>query len=152
MASGRDSAKVVHKPRLLSDNGSSYISSDLAEWLKDRVFAALCAIRRPWARSSESLQNLTPADIYFRRGQTILLERERIKRETIKPRRLQHQLKAGSQTQTSQSLCSKYRRLSQTIWRRTLRFLDDLTELFVLYALGNQDRLLACRQRQEANR
>jgi len=34
VASGCDSAKVVHKPRLLSDNGSSYISSDLAEWLK----------------------------------------------------------------------------------------------------------------------
>jgi putative transposase len=29
MASGCDSAKVVHKPRLLSDNGSSYVSSDL---------------------------------------------------------------------------------------------------------------------------
>ena len=35
-ASGRDRARVVYKPRLLSDNGSSYISSDLAEWLKDR--------------------------------------------------------------------------------------------------------------------
>ena len=35
-ASGCDSAKVVHKPRLLSDNGSSYISSDFADWLKDR--------------------------------------------------------------------------------------------------------------------
>ena len=30
-ASGCDQAKVVHKPRLLSDNGSSYISGDLAE-------------------------------------------------------------------------------------------------------------------------
>jgi transposase InsO family protein len=29
-------AKVAHKQRLLSDNGSSYISSDLAEWLKVR--------------------------------------------------------------------------------------------------------------------
>ena len=34
-ASGCDSAKVIHKPRLLSDNGSSYISGDLAEWLDD---------------------------------------------------------------------------------------------------------------------
>ena len=32
-ASGFDRAKVMHKPRLLSDNGSSYISGDLAEWL-----------------------------------------------------------------------------------------------------------------------
>ena len=39
VASGCDSAKVVHKPRLLSDNGSSYISSDFAEWLKDRGIA-----------------------------------------------------------------------------------------------------------------
>ena len=28
-------ANVVHKPRLLSDNGSSYISGALAEWLED---------------------------------------------------------------------------------------------------------------------
>jgi transposase InsO family protein len=27
---------VNHKPRLLSDNGSSYISADLAEWLDKR--------------------------------------------------------------------------------------------------------------------
>jgi transposase InsO family protein len=33
-ASGCDSAKVRHKPRLLSDNGSSYVSGDLAEWLE----------------------------------------------------------------------------------------------------------------------
>ena len=32
-ASGCDSPKVLHKPRLLSDNGSSYISGDLADWL-----------------------------------------------------------------------------------------------------------------------
>jgi transposase InsO family protein/transposase-like protein len=35
-ASGCDSAKVRHKPRLLSDNGSSYVSGDLAEWLEDQ--------------------------------------------------------------------------------------------------------------------
>ena len=136
VASGCDSAKVVHKPRLLSDNGSSYISSDLAEWLKDRGIAhvrgAPChpqtqgKIER-WhqtlknrillenyylpgdleaqiarfvehynhRRYHESLQNLTPADVYFGRGQTILLERERIKSDTIKLRRLKHQLKAA---------------------------------------------------------
>jgi len=32
-ASGCDQATVAHKPRLLSDNGSSYISGDLAVWL-----------------------------------------------------------------------------------------------------------------------
>jgi putative transposase len=35
-ASGCDQAHVRHKPRLLSDNGSSYISGDLAEWLDDQ--------------------------------------------------------------------------------------------------------------------
>ena len=35
-ASGCDSAEVVHKPRLLSDNGSSYIAGDLAAWLKEQ--------------------------------------------------------------------------------------------------------------------
>ena len=33
-ASGCDQAVVRHKPRLLSYNGSCYISGDLAEWLK----------------------------------------------------------------------------------------------------------------------
>ena len=34
-ASGLDQVHVVHRPRLLSDNGSSYISGDLAKWLDD---------------------------------------------------------------------------------------------------------------------
>ena len=42
-------------------------------------------------RYHESLDNLTPADVYFGRGQTILLERERIKRKTIQNRRLHSQ-------------------------------------------------------------
>ena len=42
-------------------------------------------------RYHESLRNLTPADVYFGRSQTILLERERIKRQTIQQRRLIHQ-------------------------------------------------------------
>ena len=112
------------------------ISSDLAEWLKDRGIAhvrgAPChpqtqgkielwhqTLKNPHSarelylpgdleaqvarfiehynhrRYQESLQNLTPADVYFGRGQTILLERERIKRDTIKLRRLQHQSKAA---------------------------------------------------------
>jgi hypothetical protein len=41
-------------------------------------------------RYHESLKNLTPADVYCGRGQTILMEREKIKRRTIKSRRLQH--------------------------------------------------------------
>jgi transposase InsO family protein len=33
-ASGLDKAKVLHRPRLLSDNGSSYVSDDLARWME----------------------------------------------------------------------------------------------------------------------
>ncbi len=130
-ASGCDQVNVVHRPRLLSDNGSSYISGDLAEWLddndmdhvrgapyhpqtqgkierwhqtlKNRILlenyflpgdlkASIGAFVTHYnhQRYHESLSNLTPADIYFGRGQTILLERERIKRDTINQRRLQH--------------------------------------------------------------
>jgi transposase InsO family protein len=32
-ASANQTARVVHRPRLLSDNGSSYVSADLAKWL-----------------------------------------------------------------------------------------------------------------------
>jgi putative transposase len=46
-------------------------------------------------RYHESLDNLTPADVYFGRGHTVLLERERIKRKTIEQRRLQHRKAAA---------------------------------------------------------
>ena len=35
-ASGLDKAKVLHRPRLLSDNGPSYVASELGQWLEDR--------------------------------------------------------------------------------------------------------------------
>ena len=51
-------------------------------------------------RYHESIDNLTPADVYFGRGQTILLQRERIKRQTIALRRLQHATDKFSLTQS----------------------------------------------------
>src|SRR5215470_17351677 len=129
--SGIDTARVFHRPRLLSDNGSSYLSANLAEWLDDRKMQHVRGapyhpmtqgkIER-WhqtlknrillenyylpgeleaqigdfvayynhLRYHESIANLTPADVYFGRGQTILLERERIKRQTIQTRRLDY--------------------------------------------------------------
>jgi putative transposase len=44
---------------------------------------------------TESLGNLTPADVYFGRGPAILAEREKIKKLTIQNRRLIHQRRAA---------------------------------------------------------
>ena len=41
------------------------------------------------------LSNVTPDDVYFGRNKTILREREKIKKQTIRPRRLQHQKQAA---------------------------------------------------------
>ena len=46
-------------------------------------------------RYHESLNNLTPADVYNGRGAKILKMREEIKKKTIKKRRLQHQSAAA---------------------------------------------------------
>jgi len=133
-ASGLEQVEVAHRPRLLSDNGSSYISADLASWLegishvrgapyypmtqdkierwhqtlKNRILlenyflpgdlvAQIEAFVAHYnhRRYHESLDNLTPADVYLGRGETILRERERIKRQTIQSRRLQHQMQAA---------------------------------------------------------
>jgi transposase InsO family protein len=135
-ASGLDQARVVHRPRLLSDNGSSYVSADLAKWLdgqdmdhvrgapyhpmtqgkierwhqtlKNRILlenyylpgdleAEIDAFVANYnhLRYHESIANLTPADVYFGRGQTILMQRERIKRHTIANRRLLHHRQAA---------------------------------------------------------
>src|SRR5271167_2574480 len=140
-ASGLDKAKVLHRPRLLSDNGSSYVSDDLAKWmerhnmahvrgapyhpmtqgkierwhqtLKNRILlenyylpgdleAQIEAFVADYnhRRYQESIDNLTPADVYFGRGRTILAERERIKRQTIANRRLQHQLEVDPENET----------------------------------------------------
>lgn len=43
-------------------------------------------------RYHESLQNLTPADVYYGRGEAILKERERIKQDCIRKRKLEYQI------------------------------------------------------------
>ena len=130
-ASGCDQAHVVHKPRLLSDNGASYISGELADYIKENDMSHVrgapyhpqtqgkierwhqtlknrillenyflpgdleCQIESfvehyNHERYHESLKNVTPADVYFGRSQSILNRRERIKKNTIEHRRLQY--------------------------------------------------------------
>ena len=128
---GLDQVKVKHKPRLLSDNGPSYISGELADYLKDNDMTHTRG--RPyhpqtqgkierWHRSMknqvllnnyylpneledsiqrfvdyynheryhESLDNLTPADVFYGRGQSILNKREKIKLKTLARRKQMH--------------------------------------------------------------
>ena len=122
---------IVRWPRLLSDNGPSYVSAELATWLKARTMAHTRGkpyhpmtqgkIER-WHRSMkneillenydlpgqlesaigrlveyynhqryhESLNNLTPADVYNRRGTSILRMRRKIKQRTLNERRRLH--------------------------------------------------------------
>jgi putative transposase len=131
-AAGLNHATVQQRPRLLSDNGPSYLSTQLGEWLqehgmshtrgqpyhpmtqgkieryhrslKNRILlehyylpgqleARLAEFVEFYnaQRYHESLGNLTPADIYFGRGPTILARRQKIKRKTIELRRHLHQ-------------------------------------------------------------
>jgi len=135
-ASRLDQVNVAHRPRLLSDNGPSYVSAELAAWLdkqdmphtrgapyhpmtqgkierwhltlKNRILLENYYLpgdleariddfvaHYNHLRYHEGIDNLTPADVYFGRGQTILLERERIKRKTIEHRRLLHKTHAA---------------------------------------------------------
>jgi RNA-directed DNA polymerase len=75
------------KNRILLDN--YYLPGDL-----ERQIDAFVE-HYNYARCHESIDNLTPADVYFGRAETILAERQRIKRATIANRRLQHQLHAA---------------------------------------------------------
>jgi len=46
-------------------------------------------------RYHESINNITPADVYFGRDKAILKQRERIKRKTLETRRLHHRQRAA---------------------------------------------------------
>jgi transposase InsO family protein len=130
-AAGLDEAQTDQRPRLLSDNGPSYIAGDLADWLeeqgmghtrgkpyhpmtqgkierwhlslKSRILLenyylpgdlerAVAAFVDHYnhRRYHEALDNLTPADVYFGRGQRIIEMRKEIKRRTIDQRRRHH--------------------------------------------------------------
>jgi transposase InsO family protein len=130
-SSGLERVRVRHRPRLLSDNGPSYLSGQLASWLAEhemthtrgkpyhpmtqgkieryhrslknqillenyylpgQLEARLAEFVDYYnnCRYHESLNNLTPADTYFGRAQTILTRRQNIKRKTLELRRQLH--------------------------------------------------------------
>jgi transposase InsO family protein len=135
-ASGLDCLPMDRRPRLLSDNGPSYVATELADWLGDQGMShirgkpyhpmtqgkierwhlslknrillenyylpgdlerAVAAFVEHYnhRRYHESLDNLTPADVYCGRDQRILKARRDIKRRTIEERRRLHFAKAA---------------------------------------------------------
>lgn len=119
------------RPRLLSDNGSCYISNELAQYLNDvqikhvrgkpnhpqtqgkieryhRSMKNVVKLENYYSpgdlklrlkefvdyynnsRYHESLNNLTPSDVYLGRDQAILKQREIIKQKTMNQRRKQY--------------------------------------------------------------
>ena len=125
---GISDVKVRHRPRLLSDNGPCYLSSELKEYLEDhgmdhtrgapyhpmtqgkieryhRTMKNVVKLQNYYfpgeleleiekfvyyynnERYHESLDNVTPADVYYGRKRIIMTEREKIKMKTMKKRR-----------------------------------------------------------------
>jgi transposase InsO family protein len=128
---GLDQVLVEHRPRLLSDNGSCYLSKDLKLFLErkhiehtrgapyhpmtqgkieryHRSMKNIVNLQNYFLpgelesqiasfvsyynnqRYHESLDNLTPADVYFGRTKEVLNKREKIKERTMRQRRLQN--------------------------------------------------------------
>ncbi len=128
---GVDQIRVTHRPRLLSDNGPAYVSSELREYLHERgmghtrgapyhpqtqgkieryhrsmknvvklqhyyfpgeLEAAIGEFVAYYnnERYHESLDNVTPADVYFGRQHEVLTERSKIKRLTMQRRKKEY--------------------------------------------------------------
>ena len=133
MSSGMN---INNPPRLLSDNGSCYISGNLARYLENvgmdhvrgapnhpqtqgkieryhRSMKNVVKLEHYYSpgelkqrlaefvhyynnhRYHESLQNVTPADVYFGRDKKILMNRNLIKQKTIQKRRKLHLLNSS---------------------------------------------------------
>lgn len=128
---GLDHVNVFLRPRLLSDNGSCYLSHDLANYLQrkhmehsrgapyhpmtqgkieryHRSMKNVVKLQNYYSpeelereiadfvdyynnrRYHESLNNLTPMDVYTGRAKEVLTKRAEIKRRTLQERRLQN--------------------------------------------------------------
>ncbi len=130
-ATGLDRVGARHRPRLLSDNGPCYVSSELQSWLaensvphtrgkpyhpmtqgkierwhrtlKDRILLNNYYLPEELERQidafvnhyntnryHESLNNLTPYDVFTGQGSAILQKRDRIKEKTMILRKRLH--------------------------------------------------------------
>ena len=130
-AAGLDRVGARHRPRLLSDNGPCYVSSELQSWLaensvphtrgkpyhpmtqgkierwhrtlKDRILLNNYYLPEELERQidafvnhyntnryHESLNNLTPYDVFTGQGSAILQKRDRIKEKTMILRKRLH--------------------------------------------------------------
>ena len=128
---GVDPVRVKQRPRLLSDSGPAYLSSELREYLGERGMAHTRGAPYPpqtqgkieryhrsmkhvvklqhyyfpgelesaigdfvayynQERYHESLDNVTPADVYFGRQHAVLTERSKIKRRTMERRKQEY--------------------------------------------------------------
>jgi transposase InsO family protein len=82
--SGCGNARVLHKPKPLRDNGSSYIAGDLADYLEGQGMKHVRGTPlHPQTQAKIERWHQTPADVYFGRV------------ETIQNRRLNHQRQAA---------------------------------------------------------
>jgi hypothetical protein len=128
---GVGQVRIQHRPRLLSDNGSAYLSGELRDYLGERHMTHTRGapyhpqtqgkIERyhrtmknvvklqhyyfPWEleaalrdfvayynneRYHESLDNVTPADVYYGRHYAVISERNKIKRLTMQRRKKEY--------------------------------------------------------------
>ena len=128
---GVDHVRVKHRPRLLSDNGSAYVSGELRDYLGEsrmahtrgapyhpqtqgkieryhRTMKNVVKLQHyyfPWEleaelrdfvayynneRYHESLDNVTPADVYCGRQHAVLTERSKIKTITMQRRKKEY--------------------------------------------------------------
>ena len=135
-ATGLSEVRVRHRPRLLSDNGPCYISSELKAWLKtqdiehsrgapyhphtqgkiERYHRSMKNVVKlenyyyPWElekaiatwvdqynheRNHESLDNVTPADVYEERRNDILDQRAVVTSRTLAQRKVHNLRLAG---------------------------------------------------------
>jgi len=127
----KSNLKPHQRPKLLSDNGSSYIASDFEEYLEkqdikhirgsvrhpqtqgkiERYHLSMkCVVKQDvyysqdelinalkkfvhyynYERYHESLNNTTPADMYFGRANRIIERRKKIKQKTLKDRKIRY--------------------------------------------------------------